>query len=76
MLCRVNLGGQTKVGKRLKVGDKLVLKNGVEYELGQEIDLEKEVFLLSNGERLTNALVAEIADCDCCRKDARLTQGR
>ena len=64
------------MGKRLKVGDKLVLKNGVEYELGQEIDLKKEVFLLSNGERLTNALVAEIADCDCCRKDARLTQGR
>ena len=64
------------MGKRLKVGDKLVLKSGVECELGQEIDLEKEVFLLSNGERLTNALVAEIADCDCCRKDARLTQGR
>ena len=53
------------MGKRLKVGEKLVLKNGVECELGQVIDLEKEVFLLSNGERLTNALVAEIADCDC-----------
>ena len=76
MLCRINLGGPTKVSKQLRVGDKLVLKNGVECELGQDIDLEREVFLLSNGERLTNALVAEIADCDCCRKDARLTQGR
>ena len=64
------------MSKQLRVGDKLVLKNGVECELGQDIDLEREVFLLSNGERLTNALVAEIADCDCCRKDARLTQGR
>ena len=63
------------MAKRLKVGDKLVAKNGMEFELAPDIDLEKEEFLLSTGEQLTNALVAELADCDCCRTEFQLTQG-
>jgi hypothetical protein len=63
----LNLEGESKVSKRWKVGETFTTDYGVELTLGPDIDLEKEEFILSDGQRLTNELVGEIANCDCLR---------
>jgi hypothetical protein len=53
------------LSKRWKVGESFTTDYGIELTLGPDIDLESEVVTLSNGKRLTDELIQEIAGCDC-----------
>ena len=53
------------MSKRWKVGESFTTDYGIELTLGPEIDLESEVVTLSNGKRLTDELIQELAGCDC-----------
>ena len=54
------------MSKSWDVGETLTTSYGWELTLGPDIDLEKEIVILADGQRLTNQLAAEIAECDCC----------
>jgi hypothetical protein len=54
------------MSKSWKVGETFTTDYGWELTLGPDIDLEKEIVILSDGQRLTNQVVAEMAECDCC----------
>jgi hypothetical protein len=45
----------------LEEGEEVATKTKIKYVLGEDIDLKKEVFLLNNGERLTEAKARQIA---------------
>ena len=53
------------MSKRWKVGESFTTDYGIEIALGPDIDLESEVVTLSNGKRLTDELIKELAGCDC-----------
>ena len=53
------------MSKRWKVGESITTDYGIELTLGPDIDLESEVVILSNGKRLTDELIQELAGCDC-----------
>ena len=53
------------MSKRWKVGESFTTDYGIELTLGPDIDLESEVVTLSNGKRLTDELIQELAGCDC-----------
>ena len=53
------------MSKRWKVGESFTTDYGIELTLGPDIDLESEVVTLSNGKRLTDQLIQELAGCDC-----------
>ncbi len=53
------------MSKRWKVGESFTADYGIELTLGPDIDLESEVVTLSNGKRLTDELIQELAGCDC-----------
>jgi hypothetical protein len=53
------------LSKRWKVGESFTTDYGIELTLGPDIDLESEVVTLSNGKRLTDELIQELASCDC-----------
>ena len=53
------------MSKRWKVGESSTTDYGIELTLGPDIDLESEVVILSNGKRLTDQLIQELAGCDC-----------
>ena len=53
------------MSKRWKVGESFTTDYGIELTLGPDIDLESEVVILSNGKRLTDQLIQELAGCDC-----------
>ena len=53
------------MSKRWKVGESFTTDYGIELTLGPDIDLESEEVILSNGKRLTNELIQELAGCDC-----------
>ena len=53
------------MSKRWKVGESFTTDYGIELTLGPDIDLESEVIILSNGKRLTDELIQELAGCDC-----------
>ena len=53
------------MSKRWKVGESFTTDCGIELTLGPDIDLESEVVTLSNGKRLTDELIQELAGCDC-----------
>ena len=56
------------MSKRWKVGESFTTDYGIELTLGPDIDLESEVVILSNGKRLTDELIKELAGCDCLAK--------
>ena len=56
------------MSKRWKVGESFTTDYGIELTLGPDIDLESEVVILSNGKRLTDELILELAGCDCLAK--------
>lgn len=64
MLCHLILEGE-KLSNRWKVGESFTTDYGIELTLGPDIDLESEVVTLSNGKRLTDELIQELAGCDC-----------
>ena len=53
------------MSKRWKVGESFTTDYGIELTLGPDIDLESEVVTLSNGKRLTDELIQELAGCYC-----------
>ena len=53
------------MSKRWKVGESFTNDYGIELTLGPDLDLESEVVTLSNGRRLTDELIQELAGCDC-----------
>ena len=53
------------MSKRWKVGESFTTDYGIELTLGPDIDLESEEVILSNGKRLTDQLIQELAGCDC-----------
>ena len=53
------------MSKRWKVGESFTTDYGIELTLGPDIDLESEVVTLSNGKRLTDERIQELAGCDC-----------
>ena len=53
------------MSKRWKIGESFTTDYGIELTLGPYIDLESEVVILSNGKRLTDQLIQELAGCDC-----------
>jgi len=53
------------LSKRWKVGESFTTDYGIELTLGPDIDLESAVVTLSNGKRLTDELIQELAGCDC-----------
>jgi hypothetical protein len=53
------------LSKRWKVGESFTTDYGIELTLGPDIDLESEVVTLSNGKRLTDEGIQELAGCDC-----------
>jgi hypothetical protein len=64
LLCHLILEGE-KLSKRWKVGESFTTDYGIELTLGPDIDLESAVVTLSNGKRLTDELIQELAGCDC-----------
>ena len=56
------------MSKRWKVGESFTTDYGIELTLGPDIDLESEVVILSNGKRLTDEFIQELACCDCLAK--------
>ena len=58
------------MSKRWKVGESFTTDHGIELTLGPDIDLESEVVTLSNGKRLTDQLIQELAGCDCLENRA------
>ena len=58
------------MSKRWKVGESFTTDYGIELTLGPDIDLESEVVTLSNGKRLTDKLIQELAGCDCLANKA------
>ena len=58
------------MSKRWRVGESFTTDYGIELTLGPYIDLESEVVILSNGKRLTDELIQELAGCDYLAKRA------
>jgi len=67
MLCHLILEGE-ELSKRWKVGESFTTDYGIELTLGPDIDLGSEVVILSNGKRLTDEFIQELAGCDCLAK--------
>ena len=58
------------MSKRWKVGESFTTDYGIELTLGPDIDLGSEVVIRSNGKRLTDELIQELAGCDYLAKRA------